>query len=240
MNPISSKEAGKIFLDTSKKIPTLKKTEVIICPPFIYLESLKKISKKISLGSQDAFFEEFGAFTGEISASLLYNLGVRYSIIGHSERRGQDTNEIINKKVRNCLASGITPILCVGEIERDEDHQYLSFVQNQVESALEKVSRSSLSKVIIAYEPLWAIGKKAVREATSAEFLEMSLFIKKVLNDKFNRASTEGIKILYGGSVNTKNALDFLQNGKADGLLVGRESLNPAKFLEIIQTSEKL
>ncbi|MCF7833990.1 MAG: triose-phosphate isomerase [Candidatus Pacebacteria bacterium] len=240
MNPVSLKEAEKIFSGIAKGFAVLKKTQVIICPPALFLEKLKKVSTKISLGSQDAFWEESGAFTGEISASMLDTLGVRYTIVGHSEQRHKYTDEEINRKVRGCLASGIIPILCVGETERDADHKYLNFVKQQVESALDKVSKNSLAKVIIAYEPIWAIGKTAVREATSAEFLEMSLLIKKVLNDKFGKSATDTVKILYGGSVNTKNALDFLENGKADGLLVGRESLNPAKFTEIIKTSENL
>ncbi len=241
MNPLTSKEAVKLFSDTAKNISGLKRTSVVICPPFSYLEKLKNISKKISLGAQDAFWEEKGAFTGEVSAQMLYNEAVRHVILGHSERRAQgETNEIVNKKIKGSLSVGLTPILCVGETERDASHNYFNLVKSQVEESLAGVSRTLVSKVIIAYEPVWAISTTlGRRDATPVDSLEMVIFIRKVLSDKFGPESAN-VKIIYGGSVNEKDAGGFLKDGGVEGLLVGKASLDPKKFSEIIKTCEAL
>lgn len=236
-NPTSKKEAEKIFKQISKG--KWKGVEVVACPPSIYIEALRKISKRIILGAQNIFYENSGAFTGKIGGSMLYELGARYTIIGHSERRslGENNNDI-NKKIKNAVYNGLVPILCVGENFRDNEHKYLAFIKEQVESALEGVSKTTLDKIIIAYEPVWAIGSSATREATPSEFLEISIFLKRILSDKFGIKSVGGVRILYGGSVHPENSLGFLIEGKADGFLVGRDSLNPKKFLEIINNTE--
>jgi triosephosphate isomerase len=239
MNPISEKEAERLFISTSKSISGLKKTEVVACVPFVYLQKLRKLAKKIKLGAQNIFYGESGAYTGEISAEMVYDAGVRHVILGHSERRTMgETNEEVNKKIRSALAGGLAPILCVGEKERDENHEYLNLIKTQVEECLRGVSKISISKVIIAYEPIWAIGKNAVREATPAEFLEMKILIKKVLSDMFG-VKTKISRIIYGGSVDEKNAADFVKLGEADGFLVGRASLDPGKFSKIISITER-
>ncbi len=235
MNPPAKKEAESIFKSVLKNLNPKRKTEVVICPPFLYLESLKKLSKKVSLGAQDVFWEEKGAYTGEVSADMIYNIGARYVILGHSERRALGESNIdVNKKIKQSFSVGLIPVVCVGESVRDENHEYLNFVKTQVEECLFGVSKNFISKVIIAYEPVWAIGKNAVREATSEEFREMSIFIKKILSDKFGAKTIEQIRIIYGGSVHPENALGFLQEG-ADGFLAGRDSLDPKKFSEIIK-----
>ncbi len=247
MNPLTSKEAVKLFSDTAKNIPTLKKTSVVACPPFSYLPSFAKASagagktKKIILGAQDAFWEESGPYTGEVSAQMLYNMGVRYVILGHSERRALgETNDVVNKKIKGSLAASLTPILCVGESERDVSHNYFNLVKNQVEECLAGVSKSLVSKVIIAYEPVWAISTTlGRRDASPADSLEMVIFIRKVLSDKFGPESAN-VKIIYGGSVNEKDAGAFLKDGGVEGLLVGRASLDPKKFSEIISITENL
>ena len=229
MNPISEKEAVKLFVDTNKRVLKIKKTEVVVCVPSIYLEKLKKLAKKIKLG----------AYTGEVSASMLYDAGARFVILGHSERRAMgENNEIINKKIKRVLSSGLIPILCVGEKERDENHEYLNLIKAQVEECLKGVSRILISKVIIAYEPVWAIGKDAVREATPAEFLEMKIFIKKIFSGIFG-VKIKMPRIIYGGSVNEKNTADFVNSGEADGFLVGRASLDPEKFSNVINITEE-
>jgi len=250
MNPLSPKQAENLFRSILKAIPYKLKANVIICPPAIYLGFLKtkNYKLKVNLGAQDAFYEESGAYTGEISAEMLYYIGARYVILGHSERRSPpsapsgggegESNLIINKKVRASLSAGLVPILCVGEKERDESHQYLNFIKKQIEECLKGVIKSSVSKIIIAYEPIWAIGKNAQRAAVPKEFLEMSIFIKKVLSDKFGAKAVEKTKIIYGGSVNPKNTADFLMEGETDGFLVGRDSLDPKKFREIIKICE--
>ena len=239
MNPVGEKEAEKIFSNIIKNIKKIKKTEVVICPPFVYLGNLRKFGKKIMLGAQNTFYEESGAHTGEISADMLDNLGTKYVILGHSERRAKgENNEEVNKKIKCVLDSGLIPIVCIGEKERDEKHEYLNFVKKQTEECLNGVSKNSISKVIIVYEPVWAISANKIREAIPEEFREMAIFIRKILNDKFGAKMIKKIKIVYGGSVNPKNALGFLSEGKADGLLVGRDSLDPKKFVEIINITE--
>ncbi|MEK7572328.1 MAG: triose-phosphate isomerase [Patescibacteria group bacterium] len=248
MNPLSLKEAEKLFIDITKHISGIKKTEIVICPPFLYLERLKKISlrdnsageaKKIFIGAQDAFYEERGAFTGEISAEMLSNTGIKYVILGHSERRALgEKNTDVNKKIKASLSLGLAPIVCFGENVRDENHEYLNFVKIQIEEGLNGISKNLISKIIIAYEPIWAIGKDATREATPEEFREMSIFIRKILSDKFGAKTVEKLRIIYGGSAHPENVFGFLQEGQAEGFLLGRDSLDPKKFLEIIETTE--
>ena len=238
MNPLTSKEAEKIFTSISKVVAPIKKTEIAICPPVLFLTQVKKISKKILLGAQDAFYEASGAYTAEISAEMIRSAGAKYVILGHSERRAMgETNENINKKIKASLASGLMPILCVGEKVRDEDHAYLHFVQTQVEQSLNKIEKSALSKIIIAYEPVWAIGKNAAREATAEEWSEMNIFIRKILSDKFGAENVQKIRLIYGGSAHPENVETFLKAG-ADGFLVGRDSLDPKKFLAILKICE--
>ncbi|HEU0085692.1 MAG TPA: triose-phosphate isomerase [Candidatus Paceibacterota bacterium] len=246
MNPLTLKEAEKIFSAISKSVSSIGKCSAVICPPFPFIEKLKKSSRKITLGAQDAFGEMsatgkgVGPYTGEVSGAMLHDLGVRYVILGHSERRALgEKDEEINRKVKACLASGLTPVLCVGERERDESHEYFNIVKKQIEDCLERVVKNSLGKIAIAYEPVWSISTTVGRrDATPADFKEMAIYIRKVLSDKFG-AKTEMPRILYGGSVSPKNAYGFLVEGEADGLLVGRDSLDPEKFGEILKICDQ-
>lgn len=241
MNPLTLKEAEKLFSGVAKGISNIKKTEIVICPPFLYLERLKKLSRKIILGAQNTFLGDTGAFTGEISGEMLYEIGVRYVILGHSERRAMgEKNSDINKKIKASLMAGLRPVLCVGESVRDENHGYFNLVKMELEECLAGIQKSSISKIIIAYEPIWAISSTPNRkDATADDSREMSIFIRKVLSDKFGIEASK-VRILYGGSVNEKDAGDFLENGGVDGLLVGRASLEVKKFSEIIKTCETL
>lgn len=242
MNPLTLKEAEKLFGTIAKSVSRIKKTEVVICPPFIYLNKLTKIrTSKIKLGAQDAFWGEVGAFTGEVSAEMLYNVGARYVILGHSERRalGESDSDII-KKIKASLVAGLRPILCVGESARDESHGYFNFVKIQLEECLAGISKNSISKIIIAYEPIWAISSTPNRkDATPDDSREMTIFIRKILSDKFGHDAGR-MRIIYGGSVNEKDGYDFLKNGGVDGLLAGRASLNAKKFMEIVKICEAL
>lgn len=243
MNPVSFKEAEKLFKNIDKTFFGLKKTEVVICSPNVYLAKLKNLAKKIKLGGENIFYEESGAYTGEISAEMLYDTGAKYVILGHSERRTifGETNEDVNKKVKASLSVGLTPVVCIGEKSREgENHEYLNFIKEQVESAFKNILKNSISKIIVAYEPIWAIGKSAVREATAEEFLEISIFIKKVLSDKFGAQEASKVKIIYGGSVSPKNIEAFIKVGQVDGFLVGRASLDSVKFGEIINLTENI
>ncbi|MEI8270278.1 MAG: triose-phosphate isomerase, partial [bacterium] len=138
MNPLSGKEAEKLFTNIANNISSIKKTEIVICPPFLFLDKVKKISKKINLGAQDAFFGSTGPFTGQISGEMLSNFSVKYVIVGHSERRELgENNALINKKIKSALSFGLTPVLCVGDKERDENHEYFNFVKIQAEECLD-------------------------------------------------------------------------------------------------------
>ncbi len=242
MNPLSLKEAEKLTVDIAKNISKIKKTSVVLCPPFIYLEKLKKISKKVIIGAQDAFVGEVGAFTGEVSTEMLYNIGVRYVILGHSERRALgENNTDINKKLKSALSASLTPVLCVGESERDLNHEYFNFVKTQIVECLNGINKNLFSKMIIAYEPVWAISTTPNRrDATALDSSEMVIYIRKVLADLSSPDIANSVRILYGGSVNNKDAGDFLKNGGVDGLLVGRASLDAKKFVEIIKIAEDI
>ncbi|MDD5720880.1 MAG: triose-phosphate isomerase [Candidatus Pacebacteria bacterium] len=242
MNPRTLKEAEKLFSDVVKEVSEAKKTEIVICPPSIYLERLKKIrTNKIKLGAQNAFYGDLGAFTGEVSGEMFSNIGVKYAILGHSERRALgENNSEINKKIKSSLSAGLVPILCVGENVRDESHSYFNLVKTQIEECLAGVSKNSISKIIIAYEPVWALSSTLNRrDATADDSREMAIFIRKILSDKFGKDAS-GARIIYGGSANEKDAEDFLKNGGVDGLLPGRASLNAKKFSEIVKICEAL
>lgn len=238
MSPDSVKEAKKIFGGIKKVASKLRNVQTVVCPPFIYLMELQKMvsGHRCVLGAQDSFWERKGSFTGEVSPPMINNLKSEYVILGHSERRALgETDEIVNKKIKACLKENLKVVLCIGEKERDDHGDYLNDIKKQIENSLLGVSKSSLSKVIIAYEPLWAIGKNSQRPATPAESMEMSIFIKRVLADIFGKNHISNINILYGGSVDLKNADSFLQEGGIDGLLVGRASLDHLKFGKILE-----
>ncbi len=236
MNPKSEKEAINI---TRGIITATKKTthaDIVICPPFPFFSSIQKLkAKKIRLGAQDMSFESEGAYTGEVSASMIRSFGGRAVILGHSERRlGGETNTIVGKKIIQALRAKLTPVLCIGESSRDTTGFYLGFIKDQIHECLASVSKSQAGSIIIAYEPIWAIGKSASREATPEEFIEMRIFIRRVLSDMYDAKIAQKIPILYGGSVHPENAEAFLVGGEADGLLVGRDSINYKKFSAIV------
>ena len=238
MNPQTEKEAEVIFYGISSAIKSLKGKMVIICPPSPFLFISKKIkSKKLILGAQNVSKFAEGAHTGEVSPKMLFDLGVKFAIVGHSECRFKgETDKDINEKINNLLKHKLSVILCVGEKDRDHDGRYLSLVEKQIKNCFYGIKKSQLKNIVIAYEPVWAIGKEATREATVEEFVEMRIFIRKVLSDLYDSKTICNVPIIYGGSVNPNNSRDFLERGEADGLLVGRDSLNPKKFAEIINS----
>ncbi len=236
LNPEGADKARILFTDIKKVSNKLKNTEVVMCAPYVFLPILKNLSNtKAVLGAQNVWHEANGAFTGEVSVKMLKELNVKYVIVGHSERRamGED-NILVSKKVNALLKANITPILCIGESHRDSTGAYLQFIKHQLIESLSGVPKTNLKKVVIAYEPIWAIGKNAVREATVAESMEMSLFIKKVISDISDTKTAYMIHILYGGSANKDNAQDFMNNGGVQGLLVGRACLSVKDFSKII------
>jgi len=242
MNPESLVQARAIFSGIKKKSSRYPKTVVAVCPPYIYLAELIRAAGKgkVALGSQDIFHEDQGSYTGEVGARLVRNLGARYAIVGHSERRRLGEGDAsIARKVAAGLKSGLSVVLCVGEHTRDDHGMYLAFVHDQLVSALQKTSPKLLKSLIIAYEPVWAIGRSAADAITPRHLHEMVLYIRKVLVDEFGPSTGKRVPILYGGSVFANNAREFLVEGEADGLLVGRESLKPDEFAAIIQIAHE-
>lgn len=242
MYPGTLKEAKVKFSAIKKAGSSLRNVQTVVCPPFPYVGDLLKMvgGHRVVLGAQNAWTENEGAFTGEVSPSMLVSLGLKHIILGHSERRALgETDELVNKKVITALKSGAIVVLCVGEKERDMDGAYLKDVAAQVRAGLRGAQKKDLQHVVVAYEPLWAIGKNAQRAATAEDALEVSISIKKVLADMFG-TEAEKVKILYGGSVDAKNAADFLKRSRVDGLLVGRASLDVNIFSAILKGADAI
>jgi triosephosphate isomerase len=231
MNPSSLAEAKKIAGDVKRGIRNIKKTQVVLCPPFVYLHPLSGGS--ILLGGQNVFYEEMGSYTGEVSVGQLSQCKTSFVIIGHSERRAMgETEDQINRKVRAVTHEGMTAVVCVGEKIHDQHGDYLEIVKKQIQDALRDVSKKLLDHVVVAYEPVWAIGASSAMPAEDVH--EMALFIKKVLRDMYG-VLADGIRIIYGGAVNALNAQQIIAGGYVHGFLIGRESLKAKNFVEIIK-----
>lgn len=237
-NPTTLVEAKRLFGAVEKGIEDTKKQEIVVCPPFVYLSLINNQSSLIKLGAQDMFWENKGAFTGEVSATMLKDLGCEYVIIGHSERRQNfgETDEMVNKKVKATISAGLKPILCVGETAEQRDKGEMGKVlKKQIVSALGNVSVSKLRKsgLVIAYEPIWAIGSG--KPCSPDEAMGAGIFLRKTLAALYNRNVSEKISICYGGSVNSKNAVQYITQARLQGLLVGGASLDPKEFIKIVK-----
>lgn len=215
------------------------KAEVVVCPPFVYLTAFKtKTLKNLKLGAQNCFWEDSGAYTGEISPKIVKNFGAEYVIIGHSERRKYlgETDEMIDKKVLTALKAGLKVVLCVGEnsaIRKRGLKAVKNFIKNQLQKDLKSLASNfkfQISSLIIAYEPIWAIGTGNACKPEDA--LEMIRFIKEILDTKYKILN---IKITYGGSVDGGNVSDFIKYKDINGVLVGGASLKPKEVIEIIK-----
>jgi len=242
MNPAAFAEGKGLILALKKgmmRMKTAKGVEIVVCPPNIYLRDvIKTIGKaKISAGVQDiSVFDGVGSKTGSTSAIMSKNSGAKVAIIGHSERRqAGETDAEVNKKVLLALAAGLRAIVCIGEKERHSNGDYLQFIRTQISLALEKVEKKDLANIVIAYEPVWAIGAKEAM--TPHDLHQMSLYIRKMLIETYGADAGAAIPVLYGGSVSPENALGIVRDGAVDGLLVGRDSLNAANFIEIVRLS---
>jgi triosephosphate isomerase len=213
-NPTTSIEAKHLFNSVKKASKNVRKTEVIICPPFVYLEEMNKLQKWVKLGAQNSCWEEKGAFTGEISPLMLKDLGCEYVILGHSERRKylSENDGLINKRLKLSLKTGLKPILCIDNV-------------SQIREGLKGIAKQ---KVIIAYEPLWAIGTGKIPTFKQGEAFNSK--IKKIVGDKVN--------VLYGGSVNSENVKGFIAESGFNGILVGGASLKPREFANIVKIVE--
>jgi len=211
-----------------------------VCPPFVYLQAVTKAlsASSIAVAAQDLYFEANGAFTGEISVSMLKDIGCIYCLCGHSERRHVmgETDELINKKVVAGIGGGLLPILCVGELlDEREASQTNAVVTRQLQAGLSGLSAEKLSAVTIAYEPVWAIGTGLT--ATPEQAQEVHALIRKLTEQMYEASLAEEIRILYGGSVKPANAADLMSQKDVDGLLVGGASLKADDFLAIIRAA---
>lgn len=238
MNPESLSEAEKLFEGVKKITTRLKNVQTVIIPPFVYLPALTKKYKgnKISFGAQNVFFESNGSYTGEISIPMLEDMKVDYVIVGHSERRSMgESNEIVHKKIKAVLSSGLVAILCIGEKERDSSADYLSFLKEELVVALRLIPKTQLKNLVVAYEPLWTIGKTEDEAMKSEQVHEMVIFIRKILAERFGKRVAMSVPVLYGGSVEPGNAKDLIKEGEISGFLVGHASLNKDDFNEILK-----
>lgn len=224
------------FIEELKKEELDKEVECVVCAPFISLERLSVASKNtaIKLGAQNVSQYDNGAYTGEISTSMLKDLNMEYVILGHSERRQYflETNEVINQKVQKVLSSKMTPILCVGEtLEERESGKMNDVIATQITEGLAHLSLEQAKGVVIAYEPIWAIGTG--KTATSEQANEMAIFIRNQLRELFQDVA-EDISILYGGSVKPDNIKEIMEQSDIDGALVGGAALKVDSFAELV------
>jgi triosephosphate isomerase len=244
MYPKTLIEAKEIFAGEKKVARTMNKAKTVICPPHLFVATLAQSTlgtKGLSIGAQNIFHEDEGARTGETSPVQVASVGATYVILGHSERRALgETDQLIAQKAVAANKAKLTVILCVGERSRDDAGSYFNEVRQQLRESLSGFPKDGSKRLVIAYEPIWAIGAKAVRPATPDDFHEMSILIKRHLVDQFGKIAGFRVPILYGGSVDEKNAEGFLKQGGADGLLVGRVSLDPVRFGEIMKLADKI
>lgn len=241
MKPGTIGEAKKLFLDVKKLAPRLSNTKLVICPPVAFLSELRKLyaGTKLDFGAQDIHTEPKGSYTGEVSAAMVKSIGAAYTIVGHSEQRSLgDTNDDVNKKLRVALGEGVRVILCIGERERDNSGGYLSFLSEEVRVAFKDIARKDLRNIILAYEPIWAIGKTGKDAMQPSDVHETVLFLRKVLSELYDKKSALALPVLYGGSVEAENAEALLKEGGVNGFLVGHASLVPTEFGTILATAE--
>ena len=215
--------------------------EVVIVPPFTALSKASEVlgrEQKAKLGAQNMHWEKSGAFTGEINAAMLRELYVRYVVLGHSERRTLfgETDEVINRKVRAAIDAALRPIVCVGETLEERDAGHVGkILRRHVETSLQGVTARELADIVIAYEPVWAIGTG--RTATPEQAQEAHAYIRQLLTELYDSATAEKVRIQYGGSEKPQNAAELMREKDIDGALVGGASLDPRGFAEIVKAA---
>ena len=236
---VQSEEKAKKLFAAAKRLANQPNTEIILATPAPYLGLLSPTNRsKISFAAQDLSAGTGGAATGEITAALLRDLGVKYAIVGHSERRAapvSETDAIVSEKARHALANKITPIVCIGERERDPDARYLSLLRAQIHAVFEPLSPKERAQTILAYEPIWAIGKSAADALTPADLTEMVLYIRKILGDYLPGRGASKVRLLYGGSVEPSNIRASAQGTGIDGFLVGHASVDSDIFTALVK-----
>lgn len=237
------KEGQELVVALRRELYKIEDMDIVVCPPYTLLAYLADAleTSNILLGAQDVFWEEEGAFTGEISPKMLQDTGTKYVIIGHSERRQYfaETNETVNKKINAALRYGLLPIVCIGETlaEREEGLTF-KVLDNQLQNSLKEISQEDILKIVIAYEPVWAIGTG--KTATSAQAQEVHKYIRDLLKKMYNDTIADGIRIQYGGSVKTDNIIELMQQPDVDGALVGGASLKIESFADIVKKASEI
>ena len=232
-------ETKKFAEDLKAILPKAKWCEVVVCVPFVNIPAALKAFKdmRVAVGAENLYFEPSGAYTGEVSAEMLKDLGVKYVIIGHSERRQYfgETDITVNKKVHAALEAGLHPIICVGEsLEQREMGVTMELIALQVRSALSNVPAEKVRKCIIAYEPIWAIGT-----ATAEQAAEVCTAIRASIRNLYGARVARSVTIQYGGSMNPKNAAELLAQPDVDGGLIGGAALKPDQFVDIINAANQ-
>lgn len=232
----TGKEAAQLVLALIDKVKDAK-CEVVLCPPFTSLVQVITLveNTNIKVGAQNMYYEESGAYTGEVSPLMLKELGVEYVILGHSERRQyfKEDDELINKKIKAAFLHGLTPILCVGEtLEERETGKTFELIKSQLSKDLENISPENVSKMVIAYEPIWAIGTG--KTATAEDANEVIAYIRERIREMFGDNAAESIRIQYGGSVKSSTIKEQMAQSDIDGALVGGASLKADEFAAIV------
>ena len=235
-------QAIELVNNLKRDLSEVEDVDIIVVPPYTALSEISDmiVGTNIELGAQDVYWENEGAFTGEISPLMLKDIGVKYVVIGHSERRMyfHETNETVNKKVKASLKAGLLPIMCVGEkLEEREKNLTFKVVKDHVENGLKGLSKEEVLDVIIAYEPVWAIGTGKTATPTQAE--DVHSYIRKLLGEMYGEEVAEDIRIQYGGSVKPENIEDLINQKDIDGALVGGASLKADQFISIVMGSVK-
>lgn len=235
-------EAVEMVKALKEESPQLMDAELVVIPPYTMLNEVKKVieGSNIQLGAQNIFWEEKGAFTGEVSPPMLKDAGCQYVTIGHSERRQYfgETNETVNKKIKAALAHELTPIMCIGEsLEEREKGNTMDKVETQINSGLEGLGKDEIRRIVIAYEPIWAIGTGVTATPSQAE--EVHNFIRKKLTEKYGNEIASYAIILYGGSVKPANTYSILKENNINGALVGGASLEADSFIQITKEAIK-
>ncbi|MFV5963178.1 triose-phosphate isomerase [Bacillus sp. AK25] len=234
-------EAVSFVEEVKSSIPSPDKVESIVCAPALFLEKLNRLSNgtDLKIGAQNMHFEENGAFTGEISPAALKDLGIGYSVIGHSERREffAETDETVNKKAHAAFKYGIVPIICVGEtLEEREAGKTNELVADQVKKALAGLTKQQVAESVIAYEPIWAIGTG--KSSTAKDANDVCAHIRQTVASEFGQEAADSLRIQYGGSVKPANIKEYMAESDIDGALVGGASLEPQSFVQLLEEGQ--
>lgn len=237
------KEGEELVAALKRELYQIDSVEIVVCPPFTLLTYLADALEEsnIKVGAQDLYWAEEGAFTGEVSAAMVKDAGCAYVIIGHSERRQYfgETNESVNKKIKAALKHGLTPIVCVGELlAQREANKTFVVLDEQVKEGLKDLSEEDMSKIVIAYEPVWAIGTG--KTATPAQAQEVHKYIRSLIAKLYNEDIAQALTIQYGGSVKPDNIAELIKQPDVDGGLVGGASLDAKSFSEIVKKSSEV